>query len=96
MKIKNIIKTTIENLSQDELLEIYTCVNKDDLIKLHHSIGQNIRNDLNLWYDELIQSEFKKQLNIDHPDDISMYIIETIWEDIKKEQSQLKDILWNI
>ena len=37
-----------------------------------------------------------KQLNIDHPDDISMYIIETIWEDIKKEQSQLKDILWNI
>lgn len=85
MKIKNIIQSAIDNLSTEEVVEIFKCEDKEDLIEFHHSIGQNIRNDLNLWHDDLIKNEFNKQLGIDHPDDISMYIMEEIWEDLNRK-----------
>ena len=42
MKIKNIIQSAIDNLSTEEVVEIFKCEDKEDLIKFHHSIGQNI------------------------------------------------------
>ena len=32
-----------------------------------------------------IKNEFNKQLGIDHPDGISMYIMEEIWEDLNRK-----------
>lgn len=85
MKIKNIIQNALDNLTSEELHEIRITENKKELIWFHNNIGQNIRNDIGLWYNEDMCKEFEKEIGIDHPDDISMYIIEEIWDNLQAE-----------
>lgn len=85
MKIKNIIQNALDNLTSEELHEIRITENKKELIWFHNNIGQNIRNDIGLWHNEDMCKEFEKEIGTDHPDDISMYIIEEIWDNLQAE-----------
>lgn len=64
---------------------------RDDLVKYHSSLGRNIRNHFSLW-SRTWQPEFKKVGSIEvdaspnHPDEISMRIIERVWERNQKDQ----------
>lgn len=57
---------------------------KDELIGLHLGWGMAIRNWLGLWspYSEIIR-DFGTRTTNNHPDDVSMYIIEKIWEKLQ-------------
>lgn len=57
---------------------------KEDLIGLHLRWGMTIRNWLGLWspYSEIIRDFGVRTVN-NHPDDVSMYIIENIWEKLQ-------------
>lgn len=88
MRIANIIQSTTENLTIDEMSELLR-TSEDNLITLHHTLGQDIRNNYDLWFNQPLCIEFEKYVGSAHPDDISMYIIEKVWnniqEDYKKE-----------
>lgn len=54
---------------------------KGNLIEYHHTLGRNIRNEFEFWkikWDpELVDGV---DMSPDHPDAISMRIIESVWE----------------
>jgi len=56
---------------------------KDKLVQYHHSLGRNIRNNLNLW-ESPWEEEIVDGVDISekHPDAISMRIIEAVWEKV--------------
>lgn len=60
-----------------------------DLHDYHHSLGQDIRNTFKLWENqwtpELIDGV---DYSPDHPDAISMRIIQTVWNKIKNAIGQ--------
>lgn len=84
MKIKNIIKTTTENLTEEDISELLKA-SKEELINLHHTLGQEIRNNFDLWFNEPLCKEFEKEIGFNHPDDISQYIIEEVWQNLQDE-----------
>ncbi len=57
---------------------------KDKLIRFHHSLGQDIRNEFGLW-DYVWEPKMEGGVDVspDHPDAVSMRIIETVWERVQ-------------
>ena len=76
----------IEDLKKDatEVINI-RLLRKEDLIGLHHSFGQWIRNNYKLWSpDNPLTSGY--ETNPDkHPDVISQKLIEEIWSHFNEE-----------
>ena len=73
--------------SPQEEQKKFASYEKDDLILLHHELGRYIRNHCDLWKNEWIP-----ELDLDgvdyspnHPDAISMRVIEAVWEKAKNE-----------
>lgn len=66
---------------------------EDAAFRLHHSLGRFIRNKLGLWHDSEISLHLKEVHHIDHPDDMSHYIIleylkrnyPTVWQLVIRE-----------
>lgn len=56
---------------------------KENLIALHHSFGRSIRNTYDLWQRDWVpEIEDGIDVSPNHPDAVSMRIIETVWERI--------------
>ena len=68
------------NLTKDEKSTLKK-IKKDDLTKLHNSLGRFIRNNFFMWEGntKLIEDTGK-----DHPDDASFVIMEALWDTINK------------
>lgn len=70
----------LSNASEEDQ-KIFTEKSKDDLIVYHHGLGRQIRNEFKLW-----EREWEPKLinNVDHsedhPDAVSMRIIEEVWQ----------------
>lgn len=87
MKKQDIDKYADRLLSGEEIvlspstIAAFKAMKKSDLISLHHSLGQHIRNVFQLWK---IKWKPKVENGIDmspdHPDEISMRIIEAAWK----------------
>lgn len=56
---------------------------KEDLIKFHHTLGQDIRNNFELWrctwYPEIVDGV---DMSPEHPDAVSMTVIEEVWKTV--------------
>lgn len=61
---------------KDEDFVILLSLEKEEMIKYHHSIGRWIRNTFKLWFED------NPTLNGKHPDDVSGEILEGIWETV--------------
>ena len=62
----------------------FKSVAKDKLVGYHHTLGRSIRNRLRLWdnkWDHEIINGIDYSPN--HPDAVSMRIIETVWERVQ-------------
>lgn len=65
----------------------------DACIDLHHSLGRHLRNEWGLWQESDLYHHLKVQHGIDHPDDMSHFILEqyvrhrypTLWERIRAD-----------
>lgn len=79
--LAEVIDAEILLMSDQDKLNIIA-QSKDDLIQYHHSWGQYIRNHYRLWHDSLL-AQHLKALGHEHPDDMSMVIIEAIWDKLK-------------
>lgn len=59
----------------------FISMEKDRLILYHHTLGRDIRNEFGLWqYKWTPQLENGVDVSPDHPDSVSMRIIERVWE----------------
>ena len=59
----------------------FVSMTKKQLIGYHHTLGRDIRNEFRLWeYPWEPQLENGFDMSPDHPDSISMRIIERVWE----------------
>lgn len=69
----------------------FSSYNKSELIELHHGYGQLIRNKYKFWTDSVLTEAWRLDVSSrefdggidcspDHPDQLSMTIIEHIWE----------------
>jgi hypothetical protein len=77
-----------EVLPKKEQVEILKA-SKDDLIMLHHGLGQWIRNNWGLWEDSALK-EHMSSLGFKHPDDMSQAIIVEFWNRLNNEESEVK------
>lgn len=73
--INKIADDLIDKLSDNAKIQLGS-LDSDDLISLHSSLGQDIRNEYNLWSTEWVP-ELVNGVDIskDHPDNVSMEII---------------------
>lgn len=70
--------------SQSEQEE-FKSMDKEGLIRYHHSLGRSIRNKFNLWEFSWIPHIVDEcDTSPDHPDAISMRIIEAVWDKVKE------------
>lgn len=95
MNKENKIPSTLEECF-DVLNEILNDGERDfimmsserDLVKLHHGLGQYIRNNWNLWRGGALKT-YLKNLGFIHPDDMSSTIIEAYRAFLRKENFDL-------
>lgn len=75
-------------LNKDTLKEIkkeFVNTPKNKLVKFHSTLGRTIRNEFKLW-----ETEWKPEIrdgvdySPDHPDQLSMRVMEEVWEKLKK------------
>lgn len=62
----------------------FVACSKSDLITYHHNLGRAIRNHFKLWenpWDPQLENGIDMSPN--HPDAISMRVIEAVWEKVK-------------
>ena len=76
-------------LSPEDKIEIMK-MTRDNLSRLHHGLGQWIRNNWDLWKGgELL--EHMKSLGFIHQDDMSQSIIVEYWNRMNNRPSQLQE-----
>lgn len=56
---------------------------RDELIQLHLGFGMGIRNEFGLWVGNFALIESCSGSPATHPDDVSMTIIERLWDDLQ-------------
>lgn len=72
-----------EDLSIKDIIEIKG-MTREQLYRLHHSLGRWIRNNWNLWTEGPLKDHMNN-LGLHHPDDMSGLIIESFWHYLRKE-----------
>jgi hypothetical protein len=82
--IDDAVKVVINTLTPDQRNDIRN-LSKADLIGLHHSVGQWIRNEFGLWQGNFKLVEICGALPFD-ADEASAVIIEKVWEELKKNE----------
>jgi hypothetical protein len=75
-----IVEQVYGDLEPPDIIALLKIAEKSALIKYHHTTGRHIRNKYRLW--ELPEVDFYSE---QHPDAISMRIIERVWERVWKE-----------
>ena len=69
----------------DEDKALISRMQKDELIGLHFSLGMRIRNNLGLWQgNALLMEAIREHSPNIHPDDVSMVIIESLWDRVRE------------
>ena len=68
-----------KQLSPELLAQIDEFQTKDDMVKLHHSVGTYIRNEYGLWSGTSDIYSYLYFLGLRHPDDMSSVILESFW-----------------
>lgn len=73
------------NETPEKFREIFKNTPKEKLVSYHDSLGRQIRNHFKLWTVEW-EPEIKGGVDYspNHPDAVSMKIIETVWERVNK------------
>ena len=71
LSIKEMARCVVDELTDAEIDDLRSLTN-DELIVLHHSIGQDIRNAFGLW---IVGNPHVKN----HPDDASMLVLKFSW-----------------
>ena len=80
--LQEIVADFIENMSES-LKATFKNTTEDNLIAFHSGWGKGIRNQYNLWHDEVLV----KALGAEHPDDASMIIIKAVWKALREPDS---------
>ena len=76
---------------EDEFIDEFMQTPRDELIMYHHTLGREIRNKYKLWTYEwtpVIIDGF--DMSPDHPDAVSMKIIEDVWDLIHNQNEKGK------
>lgn len=83
-EIKNSI---ILDLSKDEEeILLFKSYSKENLINLHHSFGQWIRNNYGLWFEDNPLTIGYGNDETKHPDYISQKLIEDVWSHLVENE----------
>ncbi len=69
------LEEAIKALDEELLDEDKEFIKENKAIALHHSLGTWIRNNWMLWADSELKQNISKITGLEHPDDISNYII---------------------
>ena len=91
-KWNEIIKQ-VKDEAPEDFKQLLITLTKQDLISFHHTLGRHIRNAHGLWelgHEPVIEDGIDVSKN--HPDNISMRIIEAIWQDYLDEDAAAKNI----
>jgi hypothetical protein len=67
-------------LSEDDRKLIQEATTAEEVYKLivaaHHGLGQTLRNEWGLWHGSELAQDLKKNHGVDHPDDMSHFILD--------------------
>lgn len=75
LNVPEMADCVLNEFTQQERDDIAS-LDKDELIKFHHSVGQDIRNAFGLWLDG-------NPNVLIHPDDTSMEVLELMWVSVR-------------
>jgi hypothetical protein len=96
-----IVEDLVKSFTQADISYLESITDKDRLIELPSSLGRVIRNKYNLWDEANPFTDIENENSNNHPDQMSMSIIENAWLKLKKEarkkSNKLSDGLysWN-
>lgn len=80
--LEEVVNAVLVRMKPSEKVKL-KITKKEDLILYHHGFGTQIRNTFELWSGN---PELLKDMGYtteDHPDDVSMKIIEAIWDKLQ-------------
>lgn len=84
MDVEQIAESVLSNMTEEDKNVILHYGEREQLHRLHQGLGRDIRNEYNLW-----ERPFEPQINDEgvdvspeHPDAVSMQVIETIYEQL--------------
>jgi len=82
--IEKAVEILVDALDQEDLNAIKE-ISEDDLIGVHMSLGQGIRNSMGLWGNNkaLLRSCGSEEM---HPDDASSAIVKFLWLKLRHEK----------
>lgn len=61
--------------------------------QLHHTVGQNMRNDWHLWEKESsLATWFRTNMGLGHADDMSSIILQIVWHSVRIEAYSEQDL----
>lgn len=97
MTLNEIVEDLYEKLPPGEK-KYLADLDKYDLFKLHHGYGTHIRNTYGLWIDSPLTKNWRENedgrdirgevdYSVDHPDAVSMHIIEELWKRVNQTRS---------
>ena len=86
MNMPNNLLQAIEYLDKELTKQDKEYLLENGALSVHHSLGRWIRNNWGLWNEEDNKLKVNlKKLGLEHPDDMSNYIIELYVEYLKNE-----------
>lgn len=74
-----IIKTIVETAAEESITWL-RATPKEELIIQHLWWGRSIRNEFHLWHENNPFTNYEDPLGPTHPDQMSMYIMEGVWD----------------
>lgn len=97
LTVEEIVDDLLAKLEADDRAALLEIGAERKLISLHHGFGTHIRNSYGLWTDSPLTKRWREDpsshdiqdgcdCSADHPDSVSMKIIEALWIKLAKEQ----------
>jgi len=84
---EEMVRAIISTLTDEDIGAIRS-MEKKDMIQYHHGVGTFIRNKFRLWDEE--NPLTGKGGEISHPDEISMRVLNGVWEEVNVFWEEVK------
>lgn len=100
LSFDEIVALELSKLTKTDVA-VLTSLKRDELTQLHHWYGQALRNEYQLWHTSPLTKRWREDpssrdirqgidYSDDHPDSVSMKLIEAIWDRLNAPNPPLK------
>lgn len=87
MSEDEIVNDMCIGLTKHDKQALRDCECEHELIQFHHTAGRHIRNKYKLWFNDNPLTNWEKEDDERHPDNVSQRIIKKVWKRVNKKET---------